>query len=42
MDIMDIIALVVLGIPLLLGIIGIIIEKKRTGKNWIGQGYGRK
>ena len=42
MSTMEILALVFLGIPLVIGIIGVIIEKIRTGHDWIGQGFGRK
>lgn len=37
----DIIALIILGIPFILGIIGVIILKIKTGKGWYGQGYGK-
>ncbi len=42
MDIYGILGLIFLGIPLLLGVIGVIIEKRRKGRSWIGQGYGDK
>lgn len=42
MDIIDIMGLIVLGVPLLLGVIGVIITRIRSGKSWIGQGYGGK
>lgn len=29
-------------IPLIIGIIGVIIERIRNGHSWIGQGYGKK
>ncbi len=38
----EIIGCIILGVCLLIGIIGVIVEKIRTGKSWIGQGYGRK
>ena len=39
---MLIIAAIVFGVPLILGIIGIIVEKIRTGNWWEGQGFGKK
>ncbi len=42
MSILEIIGCIILGIFLLIGIIGVIVEKIRTGKSWIGQGYGQK
>lgn len=38
-------ATIVMGIfifsGLILGVIGVFIEKKRTGHSWVGQGYGK-
>lgn len=42
MDIIEIIAWIILGGGLIVGVIGVIVEKIRTGKNWVGQGFGRK
>lgn len=42
MSTMEILALIFLGIPLVIGVIGVIIEKIRNGHDWIGQGFGRK
>lgn len=41
MDILEILGCIFLGIPLLLGIIGVIITKIRTGVWWNGQGFGK-
>jgi len=42
MNIYEILGLIFLEIPLLIGVIAVIVEKLRSGKSWIGQGYGRK
>ena len=42
MNIYEIIGLVVFGGGLIISVIGILIGKKRTGKRWIGQGFGEK
>lgn len=42
MNIFEIIAWIILGSGFIIGVIGVIIEKIRTGKSWIGQGFGRK
>lgn len=42
MNIYEIIGLIIFGGALIAGIIGVIVEKKRTGKRWIGQGFGDK
>ena len=42
MSILEILAIIFLGVPLVLGVIGVIILKIKEGKSWIGQGYGRK
>lgn len=42
MTIIEIILGILILLALILGVIGVIIEKIRSGKNWIGQGYGRK
>jgi hypothetical protein len=42
MDVFEIIAIIIFGIPLLLGIIGVIINRIKTGAWWTGQGFGKK
>lgn len=42
MNIFDIIIILLIGIAFFLGIIAVVVEKKRSGRSWIGQGYGRK
>lgn len=42
MDIFTIIAIIIFGIPLILGIIGVIINRIKTGAWWVGQGFGKK
>lgn len=42
MKIVEIIFCIFLLLCFVAGVIGVIIEKIRTGKGWIGQGYGRK
>jgi len=42
MNIYLILGFIFLGLPLILGVIGVIFLKIKTRKNWIGQGYGRK
>ena len=42
MDVFEIIAIIIFGIPLLLGIIGVIIYRIKTGAWWTGQGFGKK
>lgn len=42
MKLYDILGLIFLGIPLIIGVIGVIIERIRKGKRWIGQGFGEK
>lgn len=42
MKIFEIISCIFLLLCLIVGVIGVIIEKIRTGKDWIGQGFGRK
>ena len=42
MDIFDIIIILLIEIAFFLGIIAVIAEKIRSGRSWIGQGYGRK
>lgn len=41
-DTMFIIGAIFFGVPLLLGVIGIIVERIRTGHWWEGQGFGKK
>lgn len=41
MNIIEIIFCIICGIGLIAGIIGVIIEKIRTGNSWNGQGYGK-
>ena len=42
MNIYEIIGLIIFGGGLIIGVIGVIVEKIRTGKRWIGQGFGEK
>lgn len=42
MDIYLLLALIFLGIPFVLGIIGVVINKIKTGSWWEGQGFGKK
>lgn len=38
----EIIGCIILGGAFLAGVIGVIIERIRSGHGWIGQGFGRK
>lgn len=42
MNIYEILGLIFLGVPLILGVIGVLILKIKHKKEWVGQGYGRK
>lgn len=42
MSIIEIIFGILISLAFVLGVIGVIVEKIRSGKSWIGQGYGRK
>ena len=42
MNIFELIILIMVIAAFILGVVGVIIEKVRTGKSWIGQGFGRK
>ena len=41
-DVLTIIGAIFFGVPLILGVIGIIVERIRTGHWWEGQGFGKK
>ena len=40
MNIIEIIFLIFIAICFIAGVIGVIVEKKRTGHSWKGQKYG--
>ena len=42
MNIYEIIGLIIFGGALIIGAIGVVVEKRRTGKRWIGQGFSEK
>ena len=42
MDVVTIMAIIFFGIPFILGVIGVIINRIRTGVWWEGQGFGKK
>lgn len=42
MSIIEIIFGILISLEFVLGVIGVIVEKIRSGKSWIGQGYGKK
>ena len=42
MSTFEILGCILFGGALVIGVIGVIVEKIRNGKSWIGQGYGRK
>ena len=42
MNILEIVGIIIFGSAFLLGVIGVIVGKIRTGNWWIGQGFGRK
>ena len=42
MSIYEMIGLIIFGIFLIAGVIGVIVKKKKTGRRWIGQGFGEK
>ena len=39
MNIYEFLGLIFLELPIIIGVIGVIILKIKTGKNWTGQGY---
>ena len=41
-EIIEIIIGIMMLLGLILGTIAVIVEKIKTGRTWIGQGYGRK
>lgn len=41
-DLLTIIMGILVIVSFILGVIGVMINKKRNGSSWIGQGYGRK
>lgn len=41
-DTVLIVSAILLGVPFVLGVIGVIIERIRTGHWWEGQGFGKK
>lgn len=42
MSVFDTIMLIIMIILLIISVVGVIVEKIRTGRSWIGQGFGRK
>ncbi len=40
MSLWEIVGCIVLGVPFIIGVIAIIIQKIKTGRSWKGQGYG--
>lgn len=42
MNIFEIIGAIILGVLFVLSVVGVIIEKIRTGHWWEGQGFGKK
>lgn len=41
MDTLEIIAIILFGVPLIIGVVGVIVTKIRTGNWWHGQGFGK-
>ena len=42
MKIIEIVILICIIVFFIIGVVGVIVEKIKTGKDWIGQGFGRK